>query len=246
MTQHLLPAGLDPARHAFFLDFDGTLAPIVKRPQDAAITAQTRGMLHRLISCSGNAVAILSGRPIAEIDERLEPMQLAASGSHGTELRGPDGIIRGPDVDHGLFDTLHRQLQPLAEAPGLLLERKPGAIAVHYRQTPGAREQVISAVDCAAASDGSLRALHGNMVSEVALAGSTKGTALKQLAAEPPFRGRLPVMAGDDVTDEDGFAAAQELGGFAIRIGPGQTVARYRSATMEDFLDWLAGVAAAS
>ncbi|HBS50075.1 MAG TPA: trehalose-phosphatase [Rhodobacteraceae bacterium] len=239
MSDFSLPDRIDCTRHAFFLDFDGTLAPIVARPTDARLAPGAAGILDRLVRAADGAVAVLSGRPLAEIDAMLAPLHLTGAGAHGIEIRGADGSDLGTPVDADLFGRLHEALEQTAAPRGLLLERKPGALALHYRDSPAAEDTVRAAANSAAALAPGLRAIHGKMVSEVTLAGVTKGHALRVLAATVPFAGRVPVMAGDDVTDEDGIRAAQELGGIGIRIGPGETHARYRARHIEEFLGWL-------
>jgi trehalose 6-phosphate phosphatase len=84
------------------------------------------------------------------------------------------------------------------------------------------------------------------MVIEAKPKGATKGTAIRSFMAEPPFRGRVPIFAGDDVTDEDGFAVAAELGGAGIKVGAGETRARHRVPSVAALAAWLAASAAAA
>lgn len=233
------PRGLDWRSHALFLDFDGTLAPLAPTPDEVELAPEVRETLRHLIAATGGAVAIVSGRALDDLAPRLAGLDLAISGSHGLELRHPDGTrsALAEAVTH--LDAPARTLETFARDHGLRLEHKPGAVALHFRDTPALAAACRAEVDRAAAGDATLRALHGNMVSELALAGIDKGTALTALCQAAPFAGRHPVMAGDDVTDEDGFAAAQALGGFGVRIGDAPTVARHRVATIEDFLAWL-------
>lgn len=246
MRESQPPCHLDWKRHSLFLDFDGTLAPFVDQPADAMPSAGTLRAVGRIAGMADNAVAILSGRALADVVPRLTPLKLAISGSHGHEIRVPGEQDSGgpaPRTGGAMPETVVAEVTAFAESHDLMLEPKPGSLALHYRLAPGKADAVRTLVDDIVGRDGSLRPLHGHMVSEVALASVNKGTALRAFAQTEPFRGRLPVMAGDDVTDEDGFAAAQSLGGFGIRIGPGPSAARYRLATIDDFLGWLATVA---
>lgn len=234
-----LPGRIDWGRHALFLDFDGTLAPIVHRPRDVVVSASTRAALMRLQSLTGGALSLLSGRGLDDLRARVAPMVCAMSGSHGLEIEGADGAaLDTMDARHLLAQPLVK-LTAFADRHGLLAEDKPGAVTVHYRGKPDLADDARSLVDQLAHSSDRLRAIHGHMVSEVALAGVDKGTALTRLMDGPPFAGRLPIMAGDDVTDEDAFAAASRLGGAGIKIGPGPTVARWRVADIEEFHVWL-------
>jgi trehalose 6-phosphate phosphatase len=116
---------------------------------------------------------------------------------------------------------------------------KPGAIALHYRSAPKLADAVRREVESAAATNPDLRSIHGKMVSEVALSRAGKGTAILELLKIAPFSGKLPVMVGDDVTDEDGFRAAKAVGGFGLKVGDGPTEATYSVDTIDDFRSWL-------
>lgn len=246
MRESLPPCQLDWTRHSLFLDFDGTLAPIVDQPADAMPGAETLHAIGRIAAMADNAVAVLSGRAMADVALRLKPLTLAISGSHGHEIWLPgDAPCAGTtsQTEGAMPDTIVAEVTAFADAHGLMLEPKPGSLALHYRLAPHKADAARALVDDIAGRDGSFRPLHGQMVSEVALAAVSKGTALRAFTRTEPFRGRLPVMAGDDTTDEDGIVAAQSLGGFGIRIGPGPSAARYRVASIDDFLEWLAAEA---
>ncbi len=232
----------DWGRDALFLDFDGTLAPIVARPELATIAPTTREVLAALLELTGGAVAILSGRGLADLDTKLAPLKIAAAGAHGAELRRA-GDVPGaaPEMAPALMPA-HADLTAFAARHGLLLERKSGAVTLHYRAQPALAAECRALVERLAEGPG-LRAMHGLMVSEVALAGIDKGTALRTFMAEPPFAGRRPIAAGDDTTDEDAIRAAQALGGAGIRIGDAPTAAHHRAPSIAAFLDWLARAA---
>ena len=232
------PSVLDWTRHALFLDFDGTLAPLVARPEDVVMAASTRELISTAMRVTDGAVAVISGRALDDLAGMLGPLSPAMSGSHGAEVRLTGGDAQSGSIDGGARDGAFADLSDMASDAGLLLERKPGAVALHYRNRPELERASIHAVTRAARQHG-LRAMHGNMVSEAALAGIDKGSALRAFMEQPPFHGRVPVMIGDDTTDEDGFAAAQEMGGAGLRIGGTETCARYRVATMEAALAWL-------
>ncbi|MEX3317102.1 trehalose-phosphatase [Sulfitobacter sp. PS-8MA] len=233
------PPRIKPGAHGFFLDLDGTLAPIVEDPQDTRLPERTRNLLTRLVAEVGGAVAVLSGRALADLDRIMGALRLPASGSHGQELRfGPHAAH--PDAEaEGVPAAIIDRVEEFAVLHGVTSERKPGAIALHYRKTPDQAEACRGFVDTLTAEEPGLRALHGKMVSEVALAGIDKGGALERLADTVDFQGRIPIMVGDDVTDEDGFRAAQARGGFGIKIGAGPSAAHYRLEDVEAFADWL-------
>lgn len=231
------PPLLDAARAAFFLDFDGTLAPIVARPDLAAMSTATADAVLRLEAAAGGALAVVSGRTLESLDARLAPMRFAASGSHGLERRGVDGathVVDGGDAMAAAIEVV----EAFGAAHGLLVERKPAGAAIHYRGRPDMAAQCRAAVEAAAAGR-DCRIVHGNMIAEFSAAVATKGTAVEAFMTETPFRDRMPVFAGDDVTDEDGFRAVARLGGVGIKVGAGETAASHRVADIEAFLNWM-------
>lgn len=233
---HLL---LDWDRHALFLDFDGTLAPIVPRPEDAAASAETRRAVERIAGRTGGAVALLSGRDLRDLDARVAPLKLPAAGSHGVVRRDGKGRLHHDEATGDELAQACARVEAFAGEHGLLVERKAGAVTVHYRSKPDAADRSRALADEIVAATQGLRAIHGNMVSEIAVLAANKGHALDAFMAEPPFAGRVPVMAGDDTTDEDAFGAAARHGGMGLKIGPGPTAAGTRFDTIEAFLDWL-------
>jgi trehalose 6-phosphate phosphatase len=241
-----LPRDPDWHNQALFLDFDGTLTPIVSTPSAVVVSQSVCAALEILRVKTNGALAILSGRALEDLERHLAPFDGVMSGSHGFELRQPGlGKTLAAEGTSALDGALG-QLADFAKNHDLLVEDKPGAVTLHYRSKPELAETSRALVDQIAERTSGLRAMHGNMVSEIALSGINKGTALARLMGQHPFKGRLPVMAGDDVTDEDGFRAARDLGGFGIKIGPGQTSATHRAEDIHAFLDWLCEVAGMS
>lgn len=236
------PPAPDLATAAFFLDFDGTLAPIAPRPDLARIGDGTRAILERLEAALGGALAIVSGRSLADLDALLAPLVLPAAGSHGLERRTASGAIEAADGGPPLQAEIAR-IVAFGEARGLLVERKRAGVAVHYRERPELEAECLAEVDAAVARLAGVRAVHGKMLAEFALAGADKGSAVDAFMAEAPFKGRQPIFIGDDRTDEDGFRAAIAAGGQAIKIGPGPTAAPYRLPDIDAFLAWLGRLA---
>ncbi|MEJ8572933.1 trehalose-phosphatase [Microbaculum marinum] len=238
----MTPAAFPDPRNdwALFLDFDGTLVEIAASPDAVRAEQHLVGTLRAISDRLGGALAIVSGRPISEIDAHLDHAGLAAAGLHGLEVRRRPWTavtrVEGarPERDVG------NALRELAAAnPGLLFEDKGPAVALHYRNRPELEATCREAVRAAVGRREHLHILEGKMVFEVKSAASDKGRAVQLFMSDAPFRGRTPVFAGDDVTDEDGFAAARALGGFGIKIGEGETTARWRIGSVSDFLRWL-------
>jgi trehalose 6-phosphate phosphatase len=209
---------------ALFLDFDGTVVDIAPQPQDVHVPEPLIGILQDLNDYLQGAVALISGRPIAQIDEFLHPLQLPVAGVHGTERRGADGkvhLLHTQPLDH--VEEAARLLA--AQHTELLVESKRGSLALHYRQAPELEELCLRTMHDAVAESPGVTMLRGKMVVEAKPGGASKGRAIEDFLAEPPFAGRRPVFIGDDVTDEVGFSTVQRLGGIGIKVGEGATVA---------------------
>ena len=235
-----IPESLDVATTAFFLDFDGTLAEIVRDPNKAAPTRETRTLLARLVESTEGAVAIVSGRSIAMLDEKLAPLRLPAAGVHGIERRTSDGTMMRAHYDPDDLARVAAETSAFAQArPGLLMERKPGSVALHYRSRPALREECIAFAAARGEALPEIRLLEGKMVIEMAFGRRDKGQAIAAFMEEKPFAGRLPVFIGDDRTDEAGFAVVNALGGITIKIGTGDTLARFRLPDVPAMTAWL-------
>jgi trehalose 6-phosphate phosphatase len=238
-----LPEVRDAERYALFFDFDGTLADIAARPDEVRVSEYTRTTLQALSEALGGAVAIISGREIASVDGFLGPVQLAISGVHGLTRRDALGRVHASEIDSkGIADVEQRLVTFVAANPGLLLETKRGAVALHYRQRPELEAASHAAMRGAVNGKDSIKLRPGKMVIEALAHEGNKGAAIGSFLAEPPFRGRLPVFAGDDVTDEDGFALVNSLSGISIKVGAGETQARYRAKNTQELLSWLKNV----
>lgn len=208
-------------RLAIFLDFDGTLVEIAPTPDAVVVPPGLAGLLTSLRTKLDGALAVLSGRAIADIDERLGLPGLTAAGQHGLETRDPDGR-RWRAGDESALTPLRADLRAFAaERTGVLLEDKGTTLALHTRLAPhygGEAHALVQALRDRAPAQWRIRP--GHHVVEIGLGGADKGTALQRFAAHAPFAGRIPVMFGDDITDDAAFAAAKDLGGFAVAVGP--------------------------
>lgn len=235
-----LPDVIDPERYAFFFDFDGTLAEIVEHPEDVQVSEATRQTLTKLQTVLTGSVAIITGRDIASIDGFLEPLKLPIAGVHGLTRRDVNGQVHQPEFDMAALKTIENKLQSLADAEtGLFLERKHGAVALHYRQRPELEETCIKTMESAVGNAGSVTLRRGKMVIEAIGYPTNKGEAIGNFLRERPFLGRMPIFAGDDLTDEDGFVLVNQHGGISIKVGRGDTKARYRVESREALLTWL-------
>ena len=206
MLVQLPPPALNTRNIALFLDFDGTLAPIVSDPAIAELPTRTLKVLERLKVGLDGAVAIVSGRTITELDRMLSPLHLPIAGLHGTERRSCDGqITRCLIDDHLLFDITRLIDEFVRARPGLIMEQKSGSVTLHYRQSPSFELECEQFAETLINVNCRIGLLRGKMVFEFKLSDQTKADAIEAFVAEPPFIGRTPVFAGDDLTDEDGF-----------------------------------------
>lgn len=212
------PPELDARRDAAFLDIDGTLTPLMPHPDDVrAETARTQA-LRGLRDALGGAVALVSGRSLADIDRIVGDDSFAAAGVHGLERRRADGSIDRAKP-HPALEAARVGLARIAAAdPGLLVEDKGLGVTLHYRRAPQFEAQALAAAERLAREHG-LALQRGDCIVELRTPGRDKGAAVRAFMAEPPFTGRRPVFVGDDLTDEHGFAAAAALGGFGVLVG---------------------------
>lgn len=237
MTDRALPQlGGDVA---LFLDFDGTLVEIAPRPEAVVLEPEVREALARLYASRSGAVAIVSGRPIADLDAILSPLRLPVAGVHGLELRLADGRILQEDGGGDLVPLLREMQALIAAEPELWLEEKPGALALHTRARPDLEAACRQRLEPLVRADPGLTLLHGHRILEVKGAKVSKGTAVARFMAEPPFAERWPLFVGDDVTDEDGILAAQRLGGLGLKIGSQESAAKLRLDDGASFRAWL-------
>lgn len=214
---------------ALFLDFDGTLVDIAPEPGAVVVPSGLVPTLAAMQQYLGGAVAVVSGRPIREIDQFLHPLRLPVAGVHGAERRrASGGVDRVPAHPLDAVRTAAQQLA--AQYPQLLVEDKQASVALHYRQAPELEALCVDVMQKAVEQSPGLAVLRGKMVVEAKPGGASKGSAIEAFLREQPFAGRTPVFVGDDVTDEVGFSTVQRLGGLGVKVGEGPTVAWQRLA----------------
>ena len=239
------PPEVDATR-AFFFDVDGTLLEIAETPSGVRVEAELIATIRRLHERSGGAVAFISGRNVADIDVLFPGLRLPIAGQHGLERRDASGALHhhAPEgVDWpGLKARIHTAF---ADVEGLLLEDKGLSLAVHFRQQPSLEGRVAETLQRLVAGAGdAIKLQPGKCVLEGKPAGRDKGTAIAEFMAEPPFAGRRPVFVGDDVTDEYGFRVVNDLGGDSVKVGEGQSAARWRLENVQAVRAWLADIPA--
>jgi trehalose 6-phosphate phosphatase len=235
------PPWLRAADIALFLDVDGTLLEIAPEPGAVHVPARLRRSLERLQSATGGALALVSGRALDQIDRLFAPLRLSAAGLHGLERRNLGFKIERATPDPTALECARRRLAAFAAAnDGVLLENKGLTLALHYRKAAELADAAAAAAGAAVAeSRGALVLLHGKMVCELKPPGVDKGRAIAAFLKEPPFAGRVPVFAGDDLTDEAGFVTINQHSGVSIRIGGPPTAATYRLPSVRALHAWL-------
>lgn len=229
-------------RWALFLDFDGTLVDLASSPEMITVPRALPRLLKGLSSRFAGALAIFTGRSLADLDRHLG-IRLPAAGQHGVQRRFEAGAQPWEASVPRLDDIQHRLRELSGSWPGLLVEDKGSTLAVHYRAAPEAGEQVRGLFEeIVQAAGEALDIQEGKYVYELRPAGVDKGAALEAFMDMPPFAGRVPLVVGDDVTDEAAFEAALKAGGVAVKVGEGTTRARWRLEAPQAVRQWLQGI----
>ena len=203
---------------ALFLDVDGTLLALRPLPTDVCSDTDLRALVTSASARCDGALALVSGRTIADLDRIFAPLILPAAGTHGAELRFADATreVDAPDLMDAVRPAVGRFVDAHA---GLLFEDKGLTLAVHFRQRPELERDVVGMMT-ALVEGRDLSVQRGKMVAELKPATIDKGRAIARLMASEPFAGRRPAFFGDDVTDESGFRYVKSVGGVSVRVGP--------------------------
>jgi trehalose 6-phosphate phosphatase len=237
------PALVDVARDAVFLDIDGTLLEFAHGPDAVRVPSGLPARLQGLHRRLGGALAVVSGRALASIDRLLAPARLPAAGLHGLERRDAGGGLHIHPVDDAALGAIIAMLErDFASIPGIHLEAKGMAVAIHFRGAPDRADEIAARLGRLGPALGPAFEIQpGAMVFEIKPRGADKGTAIAAFLAEPPFAGRRPVFLGDDLTDEHGFEAVNRRDGLSVIVGTRvPTCAGARLSGVEAVHDWLA------
>ncbi|HSV02619.1 MAG TPA: trehalose-phosphatase [Phenylobacterium sp.] len=224
---------------ALFLDLDGTLAPIAARPQDVHPDPRRTDLLERLCAALEGRLAVVTGRTLADADRILEGRVTAVAAVHGLVRRDAAGALHQHSVHPRLHEAAEAFRAFAARDSGLIVEEKGLSVALHFRLARHCGEAARACARRISAETG-LAVQDGDMVEELRTPGPTKADSVEAFMTEPPFKGAVPIFLGDDATDEDGFAAAQALGGFGVLVGAARpTGARCRLTDVAAALAWL-------
>jgi trehalose 6-phosphate phosphatase len=240
MTYSSVPA--ITSRQALFLDLDGTLVEFREDPAAVRADCALCDALEECFERLAGALALVSGRPIADLDVSLAPHRFPAAGLHGLERRdaaGTQHVARFQPV--GLMKARESVRAMFSDDPYVRIEDKGLALAVHYRAAPERGTAIRTLARQILIDIGpAYRMLEGSFVVELLPREASKGSAVRGFMTEAPFTGRRPVFVGDDVTDLDGFKAVRELGGYGIAVGD-RVDAEYRLADVAEVRRWLSG-----
>jgi trehalose 6-phosphate phosphatase len=236
-------------QHALFLDFDGTLVGIAPHPNDIERPAGMPQLLHQLQHLLGGAMAIVTGRSISDIDHFLAPTELAVAGEHGAHRRDSLGHWHSTPTawtaaQHASqYAYMLRAAQLLeAQHPALWCEPKSLGFTLHYRSASALGPICWDTLAPLAEHTPACTLIRGQYGIELRPSAAGKGAAVRSFMQEAAFAGRTPVFVGDDTADEDGFEAAQQAGGYGVKVGRGDSVARYRANGPLDVHTWLQGL----
>lgn len=213
-------------------DFDGTLTPIVDRPEQAILPPETRVRLRRLAAQPGFTLGVISGRALADLEERVGVSGIVYAGNHGLEIEGPELSFVNPLAEEirPVLRVMHHVLsRSLETIKGVFVEDKGLTLSVHYRMAEarhtGDVEQIVRRVAGSASPGNQTVITHGKKVYEVRPAVTwDKGKAIKLLMKRTGRGGRhsglVPIYLGDDVTDEDAFRVIEAYGrGITVHVG---------------------------
>ena len=227
---------------AVLLDVDGTIVDLAPTPADIHVPASLIETLRHLNEKTKGATALVSGRTLRDLDQIFAPLRLAVVGGHGAELRLASGAQVLREHVGGVDPVLKRALATIAhDSSGILFEDKGYSLALHYRLVPerGRFLRAAVAAICAQVPAQELEVLDGACVIEIKHKGYSKGTAVRELMAHPPFAGRHPIFIGDDTTDQAAFAVMPQFRGIAISVRRRVTGVDFHFDTPSEVRAWL-------
>ena len=237
------PPDLLDERCALFLDIDGTLLELSSTPEGVRVDRELADLIAALRRALDGAVALITGRTLANVDRLFGSSKLPVAGQHGSERRSADGSVHRHEVAAAELARLRQAMARFAARhKGLLFEDKGVSFAIHYRRAPALASLVHRTLrrQAAHAPNVGWHLQRGKGILELRPEGRDKGTAIADYLREAPFQGRTAVFVGDDLTDEYGFDTVAALGGQAVKVGPGPTTAAFGLADVSAVREWLA------
>lgn len=230
---------------ALFLDVDGSLLDFAARPDAVEVPAGLVPALSHLAEALDGALALVSGRPLDQLDALFAPLRLPGAGLHGLQVRDDaQGGLPAVDAPAEFAHVLERARGIVERYPGALVEDKGCTLAFHWRNAPDAAAPFHALAQEALALMPHYRPQPGQQVLELRPDGFDKGGAIRELMTRPAFAGRVPVFIGDDLTDEHGFIAVNALQGISVLVGDrAPSDAHYRVDSPQALREWLSEAA---
>lgn len=214
--------------YCLFLDIDGTISEFHPDPQSSFVAPTTLSLIEQL-GQHNISVSVLTGRSLKDAKRLLSPLNLNIAGTHGLEIETVFPCFSSQPSETQIFDILYLSLQQqLSDFPKVFIERKPYAIALHYRAQPDLSVLVDQIAYDLVQQHSNLKLNHGKCVVEIILNAADKGQALTTLYQHLNLKTAIPVFLGDDLTDESAFRVVNHMGGISIKVGEGSTEAKFR------------------
>ena len=202
---------------ALFLELDGTLLDIATTPDAVVVPTDLRDVLKTASTTLDGALAIVSGRLLAEVDALLAPLTLPSAGEHGATIRMPDGSM--DEIDMRIpYEWVQALTDATESMEGVLIERKTHGVVAHFRNAPRFEKHLRALASKLIAKATAFEIVEAKMAIEIHPRTVSKARAVDRLMASAPFAGRVPVFVGDDVADLDGFKAVERRGGIALDV----------------------------
>lgn len=242
-TDSTIPDLPDLSRAAFVFGFDGTLVDIAERPDAITVRADLEDLLIGLDERAGGGVTIVSERALADLERRLPRFRGTLIGSHGAERRQDGRRVVVPEAEDGRLGEFRDIIRAWASHHrSVLVEEKPASVALHFRRAPEQQPGCVRLLHALTESHDDFVVSHGKMSVELLPARVCKRAAVDEVLSARP--GPMPVIVGDDPTDEGMLALAVERGGYGIKVGPDDTEASHRLASVAEvhamMMRWLA------
>ncbi|MDV7706350.1 trehalose-phosphatase [Acinetobacter pittii] len=225
--------------YCLFLDIDGTLAPFQINPEHSFIPNTTLEIIKKITKLNIPVIAV-TGRDVDTASKLLHPIEVPIAGLHGLDIYFDSGNYIRPDLSNINFKKLKKDIMKSCEKyPELLIEDKGYSIALHYRKKPNLENNTINIMQQINLNYPQLKINRGKFVIELIPNQADKGRAIKTILNHLDLPAVLPIFIGDDLTDESGFTYINQQSGLSIKVGPGETQAKYRLKDIDNVADFL-------
>lgn len=233
--------------YSLFLDIDGTLADFTSDPSQTTLNQRNFNIIQKLVNNS-IIISIVTGRPIDQAKTFFPNLALNIAGTHGLEmqLKNIDTHISMPHTHYNPEDLIqikHEINQLCLSQPHIRIEHKPYSIVLHYREHPQYKNQALHFLEQVQAKNLNFKIIQGKYVFELIPTQANKGNAIHRIIQQCKLENSIALFIGDDFTDEAGFEVINQVGGISIKVGAGDTQARFRlenTMAVTDFLELFA------